>query len=109
MKQILLVIGLLFSGYSFGQTIDTSFHYCKAAQIQPIILQVNYPNYDTCNYVGVISANIDNTTNRTIITYYFGNTKRNVLGDTYIINDTNTRTQLDYIAIIGAFLRATFN
>ena len=108
MKRIFLVIALFIGLKSFGQTIDTSFHYCAAAKIQPITLQVNYPDIDTVTHLGVIKIERDYTTKQTNITYYFGNTSRNVKGGNYVINDVISRDIEDVLTILGNFLNITF-
>lgn len=108
MKSILLVIGLFFGLVSFGQTIDTSFKYCAATKIQPITLQVNYPDIDTVTHLGVIKIERDYTTKQTNITYYFGNPSRNVKGGTYSINDVVAREVEGILVLLGSFLNVTF-
>jgi hypothetical protein len=108
MKKVLLVTGLFIGLVSFGQTIDTSFHYCAASKIQPLTLQVNYPNIDTVTHLGVMKIERDYTTKQTNVTYYFGNNTRNVKGGNYIIQDVIVREVEEVLSILGVFLNITF-
>lgn len=108
MKIALLVIGLFIGLVSFGQSIDTSFHYCTAAKIQPKVLEVNYPSIDTVTHLGVMKIERDLTTRQTNVTYYFGSTTRNVKGGNYVINDVVTREIDEVLTILGTFLNINF-
>ncbi len=104
-------IAVLFALIAFkasSQTIDTSFHYCKAAKIENLVLQVNYPDYDTCTHLGVIKVEHDYTTCKTNITYYLGNKSRNVKGGVYVIDDADDRSIGDILGILQYNLNVTF-
>lgn len=108
MKYLFILCLSLIGLKASSQTIDTSFHYCVAARVEPVVLQVNYPAFDTCTHLGIVKKNFDYVTNQTEITYYWGNPLRNVKGGTYIINDTDERTTYEILQLLADFLSLTF-
>ncbi len=110
--KYLLTFCLLVIAFSIkAQTIDTSFTYCTAAKINDKVLQVNYPNYDTCTYVGVFKTT-DDYKGTCVITYFFGNPKRNVKGGEYILTSTQYTawdgTVESTLRILATYLSVTF-
>lgn len=108
MKYLVIIFLSVIALKASSQTIDTSFHYCVAVQVQPVVLQVNYPTLDTCTHLGIVKKNFDYVTNQTEVIYYWGNPLRNVKGGTYIINDTNERTTYQILQLLADFLSLTF-
>ena len=108
MKHLLIAILVMASFTAKSQSIDTSFHYCVAAKVDTVVLNVNYPSLDTCSHLGIVKKDFDYTTNQITITYYWGNPLRNVKGGTYVINDTEERTTYDIFRLLANFLNITF-
>lgn len=91
MKNLWLVGLLLLTMCSVGfaqasVSIDTSFKACKAVKIVPKVLQVNYPETDTCTHVGYFKGVISDN-GKMVVECFFGNSRRNVMPRSYTLTD----------------------
>jgi hypothetical protein len=111
MKYLSIIILMVIALNLKAQTIDTSFNYCTAAKINDKVLQVNYPNYDTCTYVGIIKTT-DDYKGTCVTSYFFGNSKRNVKGGDYTLPATQYAawdgTVESMLRILASYLSVTF-
>ena len=111
MKYLSIIILLVIAFNLKAQTVDTSFNYCTAAKINDKILQVNYPNNDTCSYLGIIKTT-DDYKGTCVTSYFFGNTKRNVKSGDYTLTSEQYAawdgTVESMLRILANFLSVTF-
>ena len=111
MKYLSIIFLLVIALNLKAQTIDTSFNYCTAAKINDKVLQVNYPSYDTCTYLGVLKTT-DDYKGTCVTTYFLGNYRRNVRGGDYILTPIQYSawdgTVEGMLRILATYLSVTF-
>jgi hypothetical protein len=112
MKRIFLSLGLLVSGFSFGQTIDTTIKSCTAAPIVNVVYSHNIPVVtDTITHLGVFNYTDDLKGNCTA-SWVLIATNRNILFNSYTLTSSEYTawdgTPEGLLRIIANFLKVRF-